>query len=254
MRVPSPLLLSLLAAVPAAAASQSAPPASLPASSPARIEVRATGKPLAEVLDQIARQTGMKVTYEGGTPRGRVTTNLPSVTPAQAVVSVMEGLDLNYLMGLDATSTRVETLLVVSHSSSSRPVAARSPGATSSRMPQPSGEEMPEEAEAPEDDPMTGAITEAMPADANDPMGPAEMVAPPGSGAGANRGAEEQKPQPFQPGPPVGPTGLGWSASPGSTATAPVIPHGAPNAVNPMPQPGPVPVPVPGATPPPPNK
>ena len=250
MRFASSFVLSLVTAIPAAALPQTAVPAPLPGTSPTHIEVKAAATPLSEVLERISRQTGMKVTYEGGTPRTRVTTSLASVTPAQAVVSVMEGLGLNYLMGLDATSTRVETLLVVSPGSSSKTTAvARS----SSAMPRisPPGEEMPEEPEVPEDDPMVGANMEAPPVDPNDPMGLGEGAANPALNPQAHVPGDQKQPQPFQPPVPSMPTGMGWSTPPGFSP-----PAGVPGPTNQAPvQPVPPPVPLPGAaTPPPPNQ
>jgi len=91
-----------------------------------RVDVRATASPLAEVLDRLARQTGMKVIYDGPAPRGRVTVNLSGVTPVQAVLSVLEGQALNYALLMDPAATRVETLLVVAPggTAAARPVTA----------------------------------------------------------------------------------------------------------------------------------
>ena len=43
-----------------------------------------------QVLDRLARQTGMKVVYEGPAPRQLVTVSLKGRTPAEAVLSVLE--------------------------------------------------------------------------------------------------------------------------------------------------------------------
>jgi hypothetical protein len=247
MRVLLPLALLLPAA--ALAAPQAVPQSTVPPPTvvPTRIDVKTSGT-LSEVLERISRQTGMKVTYEGGTPRTRVTTNLTGVTPAQAVVSVMEGLDLNYLMGLDAASNRVETLLVVSRSGTGSRPPARS-AASAPRL-QPREDAMPPEDE-PEEDPMAGAVMEGAPADPAEPMAPGGQP-PPGSGPGANqnidpaRGAGDtkpQQPQPFQP--PAPPSGIGWSKPPGIGWSAPPgmpsVPPGA--AIPPTPQPAATPPP-----------
>ena len=65
------------------------------------LDVRATAAPVAEVLDRIARETGMKVTYDGAPPRARVSVTLTGVTPAQAVLRVLEGQGLNYALRMD---------------------------------------------------------------------------------------------------------------------------------------------------------
>ena len=77
------------------------------------LDVRATAAPVAEVLDRIARETGMKVTYDGPPPRARVSVTLAGVTPAQAVLRVLEGQGLNYALRMDARAVRVEALLMV---------------------------------------------------------------------------------------------------------------------------------------------
>jgi hypothetical protein len=231
MRFPSSFVLLLLTAVPAAALPQTAtaPPPTPAVTSPTHIEVKATGTPLPEVLERIARQTGMKVTYEGGTPRTRITTSLASVTPAQAVVSVMEGLGLNYLMGLDSTSTRVETLLVVSPGSGSKPTVAAVRGSSAMpRMP----DEMPEETEPTEEDPMAGAIMEAPPVDPTDPMGLGQGAQNPAVNPQDVRPVPNQQPITTQ-----GPVGIGWSAPPPGFSNPPAPPQ-----------------PIPVATPPPPNQ
>jgi hypothetical protein len=109
---PSPLLTAVLAFLTVPVwAEVPARPASPPA--PSRIDVRANGESISEVLDRIARQTGMRVTYEGGAPRARITRQVSGVTPAQAVVGVLDGQGLSYFMELDRTSTQVQTLLIV---------------------------------------------------------------------------------------------------------------------------------------------
>src|SRR6266852_4157115 len=78
-----------------------------------KVEVHATTAPLTEVLDRVARQTGMKVVYDGPQPRARVSLSLPPVTPAQAVLSILEGQGLNFALRMDPSGTRIETLLLV---------------------------------------------------------------------------------------------------------------------------------------------
>jgi hypothetical protein len=80
------------------------------------LDVRATAAPVSEVLDRIARETGMKVTYDGAPPRARVSVTLTGVTPAQAVLRVLEGQGLNYALRMDPRAVRVETLLMVAGS------------------------------------------------------------------------------------------------------------------------------------------
>ena len=108
-----------------------------------RIDVAAAAAPLADVLDRLARQTGMKVVYEGPAPRQLVTLSLVGRSPAEAVSAILEGQGLNYALILDATATRVEKLLVTGAASSGpRPRAPRArrprPRRATRRHPSPS--------------------------------------------------------------------------------------------------------------------
>jgi len=77
-----------------------------------RVDVRATAAPLSQVLDRLARATGMKVVYQGAAPSVLVSLGLEGRTPAEAVFGVLEGLGLNYAFVLDATGSKVETLIL----------------------------------------------------------------------------------------------------------------------------------------------
>lgn len=79
-----------------------------------RVNLDARSAPLSDVLDRLARQTAMQVTYEGTPPRNLVTASVAAATPAQAVLSVLEGLGVNYAIQLDASGSQVRTLLLVS--------------------------------------------------------------------------------------------------------------------------------------------
>ncbi|PYQ40070.1 MAG: hypothetical protein DMF77_19555 [Acidobacteria bacterium] len=91
------------------------------------LDVRASAAPVSEVLDRIARETGMKVTYDGAPPRARVSVTLSGVTPAQAVLRVLEGQGLNYALRMDPRSVRVETLLMVAGSGGGMGTVAPAP-------------------------------------------------------------------------------------------------------------------------------
>jgi hypothetical protein len=78
-----------------------------------RLDVTAAQAPLSEVLDGLARKTRMKIEYEGGAPRTPVTVDLHGRTPAEAVLAVLEGLGLNYMLALDVSGTEVVTLMIV---------------------------------------------------------------------------------------------------------------------------------------------
>ena len=91
-----------------------------------RVDVTAKAAPLAEVLERLGRQTGMKVVYEGQAPRQLVTLALVGRSPAAAVARVLEGQGLNYALVMDVTATHVEKLLV-SGGAASAPAAPRFP-------------------------------------------------------------------------------------------------------------------------------
>jgi hypothetical protein len=97
-----------------------------------KVDVRATAAAVSEVLDRLARETGMKVSYDGAPPRARISMSLSGATHAQAVLAVLEGQGLNYALQMDPTGTRVQTLLIVSSSGSApapaAPVARPNPG------------------------------------------------------------------------------------------------------------------------------
>jgi hypothetical protein len=90
--------------------------------------------PVSDVLDRLARQTAMKVIYEGAPPRTLVAADLTGVTPAQAVLRVLEGLGLDYAMTLDQGGGRVATLVVFAPGGSSGARALPAPAA----LPEPS--------------------------------------------------------------------------------------------------------------------
>jgi hypothetical protein len=198
-----------------------------------RVDVAASAAPLADVLERLARQTGMKVVYEGPAPRQLVTLSLVGRSPAEAVTSILEGQGLNYALILDATATRVEKLLVTGASTSSGASSASSsrPGANPpGRRFTPSEPEPEPEEPAPEETPPP-------PPDPASPPTPApEKVLP------AN-------PQP-SPNAPAGPAGMspGLNASPPLSRVLPAFP--VPPGFPTPPPPQPTPTPPPSATPP----
>lgn len=188
-----------------------------------RIDVVAAAAPLADVLDRLARQTGMKIVYEGPAPRQLVTLSLVGRSPAEAVTAILEGQGLNYALILDATATRVEKLLVTGPSSA-RP---SHPAPAPPRYVPPPVEPEPDD--------------------------PPELLPPPAEPPPAGEG---EKPQPPAVGPEVAPTENGLPAGfptpppgppmPTPPPGLPVFPMG-PTPVVPAPQPTPTP-----AAPPPP--
>ena len=89
------------------------------ASGPDRLDIRASAAPLADVLERLSKQTGMRVVYEGTPQRQPVTLSLDARTPAEAVLGVLEGMGLNYAVLMDLSGSRVETLMVTGSVSAS---------------------------------------------------------------------------------------------------------------------------------------
>jgi hypothetical protein len=96
-----------------------------------RVSLRVGSAPLSEVLDRLARQTGMKVIYDGAPPRALVRgRHVEDVTPAEALLDVLEGLGIGYALRFDPTGVKVDTLLVLGTAAGTpggsvpRPVAA----------------------------------------------------------------------------------------------------------------------------------
>jgi hypothetical protein len=83
------------------------------------VDLAVTAAPVADVIDRLARQTGMKVVYEGPAPRQLVTLSLKGRTPAQAVLAVLEGQGVNFALVTDATGALVRTLLVTGSATAS---------------------------------------------------------------------------------------------------------------------------------------
>jgi hypothetical protein len=146
-----------------------------------KLDVRATAASISEVLDRIARETGMKVSYDGPLPRARISMSVTGATPAQAVLSVLEGQGLNYALRMDPSGARVETLLLVSGGTASAGISAPAP-----RAPRPVDRE-PEPAEVEEEPPppeVAPAVEERrpgfpFPGFPNAPSGPAVPLALP---------------------------------------------------------------------------
>ena len=156
------------------------------------VELAVTAAPVAEVLDRLARQTGMKVVYEGAAPRQLVTLVLKDRTPAQAVLAVLEGQGVNFALVTDATGANVRTLLVTGTAASSgggairpaptpmRPPSATPPGSA------PDADSAFQEEDEPVDEPPVFGVPSGV--EGETPPAPPEGGAPPGSAATAAPG------------------------------------------------------------------
>jgi hypothetical protein len=77
-----------------------------------RMTIEATNVSIAEILDRVAKNTGMKVIYDGPPPTQNVKVSLTERTPADAVLGILEGRGLNFAVILNTAGTQVQTLLV----------------------------------------------------------------------------------------------------------------------------------------------
>jgi len=200
-----------------------------------RVDVTATAAPLADVLDQLARQTGMEIVYDGKPPRQKVTLALQGRSAAEAVQGILEGQGLNYALVADPTGTRVQTLLLAGAAGTGTSIgsgAPRPPAPIRRRPVLPPGaspemmdrgfDEM--EDEDLYDDP--GLMDEALledepPLEDEDPLAPATAAPPPGSGALPFPGGQPRvypaspfTPQPFSPSPAGAAPGAGQPETP----------------------------------------
>lgn len=77
-----------------------------------RVSIRASGQPIFALLDQLARQTGMRIEYEKSPPRQTVSLTVEDRTPAQAIVALLDGLNIPYALSLTADGSKVQTLVI----------------------------------------------------------------------------------------------------------------------------------------------
>jgi hypothetical protein len=191
-----------------------------------RVSLKVTASPLSEVLDRLARQTGMKVVYDGAPPRTVVRyRQVEDVTPAEAVANVLEGLGVSYALRLDATGAKVDTLLVLS-ATKSGPAPSPRPAAPPVRLPG------------------LGNVPVPLDEDAEDdvPSEPGEETP-----AGARPGRGDERPDITRPGP-GGMQGIPGMQLPGQMGipgvTAPMLPGGQIGPLT-MPTPSTLPSPSP---------
>lgn len=215
----------------------------------AQVELVARQAPLNEVLDRLGRQIGMKVVYEGASPRQLVTVSLQGRSPIETVLGLLDGQGVNFALLSDPTGTRAETLLVAgtapaTASSSASPLGARPTTTPAFRRPlgpppgsSPDSIEEPEDVEDEQalDEPVAGAPgnVDAAPAGAQpDPAAtnPVPVPQAPGSASPSfpvSPFAPQTSPvttQPFPPlppGVPGGPTSTTPATQPNEQPTSP---------------------------------
>lgn len=115
-----------------------------------RVSLTAVSAPVAEILDRLARQTGMKVVYDAQPPRQLITARLEQRTTAEAVLGIMEGLGFNYALVMDLAGTHVDQLLILGPVGVAPPAAVGGPApapAPPPRRPEPPQLEVDDEAD-----------------------------------------------------------------------------------------------------------
>jgi len=166
------------------------------------VDLRAVEAPVSAVLDQLARETGMTVVYDGPRPTTAVTMNLHGLTSTQAVAKVLEGLDLRY--GIQVEGKAPPKVVVITAKAERSPSESTAPTAADSLVGEPEFET----------EPTPGSLTEAI--EAMSESGTAESAVSGMSEEGADpgmtpAGAQNQS--------------LSDPPRPGRTGTAPVADH-----------------------------
>jgi hypothetical protein len=77
-----------------------------------RMTVEAANASVADILDRIAKSTGMKVIYDGPPPMQSIKVSLTERSPADAVLGLLEGRGLNFAVIMNPAGTQIQTLLV----------------------------------------------------------------------------------------------------------------------------------------------
>lgn len=90
-----------------------------------RIDLVARAAPLADVLACLVEHAGLRLEYDGRPPRPAVSVALYGETLAGAVTSLLEGLGVDYLLGLDPSGTAGDRLIVFDSSRGTEPSRGR---------------------------------------------------------------------------------------------------------------------------------
>jgi hypothetical protein len=99
------------------------------------VDVRATSASVADVLDALSRETGMKVIYDGARPAERVSLEIRAAPSVEVVLRLFEGLGLNYALSADKRGISVGTLIVGPAGPLGRDTVASSPSRPAPRPP-----------------------------------------------------------------------------------------------------------------------
>src|SRR5687767_14409814 len=77
------------------------------------VDIQAAAVPLADLLDELAQRTGVQLAFEGANPRQTITVDLKCGKPTDALLGVLEGQGLNYVVQMSPDGVRVEKLLLI---------------------------------------------------------------------------------------------------------------------------------------------
>ena len=77
-----------------------------------RVSVKARNVSLARILEQLGRETGMKIVYESSPPSQIVSAAVEADSEREALTRILEGLGVSYAFRLDRSGRRVEMLLI----------------------------------------------------------------------------------------------------------------------------------------------
>jgi hypothetical protein len=77
------------------------------------VDIHATAVPFAELLDELARRTGVQVAFEGVSPRQAITVDVKCERPTDALLGILEGQGLNYVLQMSSDGIGVEKLVLI---------------------------------------------------------------------------------------------------------------------------------------------
>ena len=98
------------------------------------VTIQADKMPLNQILDRLAASSGMKVSYEGTRPSMLVSMTVDGISETEAILRLMEGQGVSYVLATDPTGERVDTL-IISGVGAGRPVPPSQSAASSSSEP-----------------------------------------------------------------------------------------------------------------------
>jgi hypothetical protein len=93
------------------------------------VSIRAAGTPLADVLERLQEQTGMKVIYDGPRPQQAVGIAIEDQTLTAAISTLLDPQGIKYAIALNSAGTQVATLLITTSTPPRPPARPDTPAA-----------------------------------------------------------------------------------------------------------------------------